>query len=149
MNLNPPKLLCQRINILLNLKRSKFRLPKRFFEVKDREEPDHFSANEPNPVADIEKRMNESKSRLKWRPMRKKEVSLWADGLRILAPERTKAIFDAVRMPLDRESIKERMQTRMEYVNVFEQRFNPDRHRILGNDLATAHFVIARGGQVR
>ena len=30
-----------------------------------------------------------------------------------------------------------------------EQMFIPERHEILGNDLATAHFVVARGGKVR
>lgn len=149
MNLCPPKLLCQRINLLLNLKRTKIRLPRRFYELKDREESDYFSANDPNPVADIERKIEESKERLKWRPMRKREGSLWADGLRFLAPERTKAIFNALRRPMDTDSIKLRMERGMEDMNVMEQRFNPDRHRILGNDLATAHFVVVRGGQVR
>lgn len=149
MNLCPSKLLCQRIGFLLNFKRTKFRLPRRFYEIKDREESDYFSANETNPVADIERKVEESKKRLKWRPLREREGSLWADGLRFLAPERTKAIFDALRHPMDQQSLKIRFQRRMEDANVMEQRFNPDRHRILGNDLATAHFVVSRGGQVR
>lgn len=149
MNLCSPKLLCQRINFLLNFNRTKFRIPKRFFELKDREESDYFSANEPNPVADIERKIEESKKRLKWRPMRQREGSLWADTLRFLAPERTKPIFEALRRPMDKDSLKLRMQRRMEDINVMEQRFNADRHRILGNDLATGHFVVSRGGQVR
>lgn len=149
MNSHLPKLLCRRNDFLLNFKRTKFRIPRRFYELKDREESDYFSANQPNPHADIEKRVEESKERLKWRPMRAREGSLWSDGLRFLAPERTKAIFDAIRQPMDRESLKTRVERRMEDMTVMEQKFKPDRHRILGNDLATAHFVVSRGGQVR
>lgn len=31
----------------------------------------------------------------------------------------------------------------------FSQRFIPERHEILGSDLATAHFIVARGGRVK
>lgn len=143
--------LCQQIEINLNLKRTKWldRKRRRYFELNDREEPEYFSATEPNPVADIEKKIDESKERLKWRVPFKPPKGALLTGLRFLAPERTKHLFEMIQRPLDRDSLVRSLEFKVYEMKVMDQRYKADRHRILGNDLATAHFVVARGGQVR
>lgn len=136
---------------MVNIKRTKFmdRKRRKFFELKDREEPEYFSASEPNPVADIEKKIDESKQRLNWRTPFNQPKGLLASGLRFLAPERTKYFFEMIQRPLDRDSITKSINFKVLELQAMDQRFLADRHRILGNDLATAHFLVARGGQVR
>lgn len=151
MNLVTNGQLCRTVNCMLYSKRTKFldRKRRRFFDLKDREEPEYFSASEPNPVADIEKRIEESKSKLQWRKPHTQQPGLMASGLRFLAPERTRYFMELIQRPLDKNSIAKTLEYKAYELQAVDQRYIPDRHRILGNDLATAHFLIARGGQVR
>lgn len=124
---------------------------RKFFDPKlsDKEEPRFFSETEPNPLQDIENRIETSKEKLKWRSPITQRSTFVTEGLRLLAPERTKQFFEVIQRPMDMNSLKESLYLKKLQVMAFDQRFIPDRHRILGNDLAAAHFLVARGGQVR
>lgn len=125
------------------------RKTRKFFELKTEEEPEHFSSTQPDPLADIEKRVQESKTKLKWRKPYSQQETFLTTSLRFFAPERTKQFFQILQRPLDFESMREALQLKQKELHALEQRFIPDRHRILGNDLAAAHFLVARGAQVR
>lgn len=154
MNVNQlvkQRLLCQQYNLMVNCTRSGWmdRKDRKFFELSDKEEPRFFSETEPNPLSDIEKRIEESKSKLQWRKPVVQKSTFLTEGLRFLAPERTKHFFEIIQRPFDQQSIAKSLEFKKLEIMSTEQRFIADRHRILGNDLAAAHFLVARGGQVR
>lgn len=122
---------------------------RKFFQLNDKEEPRFFSETEPNPVADLERRIEESKKKLQWRQAIPTRATFLTEGLRFLAPERTRNFFEIIQRPLDKNSLMKSIEFKVFEQMSIEQRFLRDRHRILGNDLAAAHFIVARGGQVR
>lgn len=122
---------------------------RRFFKLNDKEEPRFFSETEPNPLSDIERRIEESKSRLQWRKPIPERTTFLTEGLRLLAPERTRQFFEIIQRPLDKGSLIKTLEFKHYEMMAQDQRFINDRHRILGNELAAAHFLVARGGQVR
>lgn len=122
---------------------------RKFFKLNAKEEPRFFSESEPNPLSDIEQRIEESKKRLQWRKPYPERVAILTEGLRLLAPERTRHFFEIIQRPLDRGSITKTIEFKRYELMAQDQRFLNDRHRILGNELAAAHFLVARGGQVR
>lgn len=146
---------CQSSNILVNHKRHAWfdREKKSFFQkmqkVTDREEPQFFSETEPNPLSDIERRIEASKQKMQWRQPITEKTTFLTEGLRFFAIERTKPFFEIIRRPFDRESLLTALDLKRMEVMITDQRFIADRHRILGNDLAAAHFLVARGGQVK
>lgn len=155
MNVNKlmkSRLLCQHQTIILNSARTGWfdHKPRKFFrDISDKEEPTFASENEPNPLSDVEKRIEESKARMQWRKPTSHKTTFLTEGLRFLAPERTQLFFEIIQQPLDTKNWKRSLELkRMEWI-ADQQRFITDRHRILGNDLAAAHFLVARGGQVR
>lgn len=143
---------CQSAQILVNSKRYAWfdGEKKSFFrKVHDRDDPTFFSETEPNPLSDIERRIEESKQRLKWRQPVVEKSTFVTEGLRFFAMERTRPFFEVIRRPFDRASILEMLAHKRMEVMITDQRFIADRHRILGNDLAAAHFLVARGGQIK
>lgn len=153
MNVNKlvrQRLLCQHHCVPMRSVSGWFDKKKRkFFELNEKEEPRFFSETEPNPLSDIETRIEHSKKRLQWRSPFPEKTTLLTEGLRLLAPERTRHFFEIVQRPLDRDSILRTIEYKKLEMMAHDQRFLNDRHRILGNDLAAAHFLVARGGQVR
>lgn len=69
--------------------------------------------------------------------------------MRLLAPERLRQFSEIIQKPLDRDSLWKSIEFKAYELAAQNQQFLADRHRILGNDLAAAHFIVARGGQVR
>lgn len=153
MNVNhlvKQRLLCQP-SCMLNVSRSGWfdRKRRQFIPVSDKEDPTFFSETQPNPVQDIEDRIQKSMQKLKWRQSVQPKATFLSESLRLLAPERTQHFFEAVRRPFDRQEILKSLNYKKHQLLVHDQRFMKDRHGMLGNDLATAHFLVARGGQVR
>lgn len=143
---------CQSSSILVNSTRHAWydRPKKSFFpKVSDRDEPTFFSETEPNPLSDVERRIEESKQRMKWRQPVVEKTTFLTEGLRFFAIERTRPFFEIIRRPFDRDSVLNMLEMKRLEVMITDQRFIADRHRILGNDLAAAHFLVARGGQVK
>lgn len=120
-----------------------------FQDINTKEEPAFFSDTEPNPLSDIERRIEDSKQKLNWRKPITQKSTVITEGLRFLAPERTKHFFEIIQRPFDKDSLLRSMEFKKHEMMAIEQRFLTDRHRILGNDLAAAHFLVARGGKVR
>lgn len=153
MNVNTlvrQRLLCQHHVIPIRSVSGWFDKEKRkFFQISDKEEPKFFSESEPNPLLDIERRIEESKQRLQWRKPIPQRHTILTEGLRLLAPERTRQFFEIIQRPLDKSSMKRTIEFKIYETLAIDQRFMNDRHRILGNELAAAHFLVARGGQVR
>lgn len=147
------RILCQSPSIITNSSRSISgwidRKKRKFFDINVKEEPMFFSETEPNPLADIEKRIEESKQKMVWRKPIVQNTTLLTEGLRFLAPERTRHFFEILQRPFDKDSLKNTLSYKMIEMRAMDQRFMTDRHRILGNDLAAAHFLVARGGQIR
>lgn len=144
---------CQSPGITANSSRSisgwMDRKKRKFFDLNVKEEPTFFSETEPNPLADIERRIEASKQKLVWRKPVAHTTTFLTEGLRFLAPERTKHFFEILQRPFDKDSLQKTIEYKMIEMRATDQRFMIDRHRILGNDLAAAHFLVARGGQVR
>lgn len=120
-----------------------------FKDISTKEDPTFFSETEPNPLSDIEERIEKSKAKLVWRKPHATKTTFLTEGLRLLAPERTQRLFEMFQQPLDKESMLKSIELKRHAMNAMDQRFIADRHRILGNDLAAAHFLVARGGEVR
>lgn len=142
----------QSSSVLVNSKRLAWydREKKSFFrKVTDRDEPTFFSETEPNPLSDIEQRIEQSKQRMQWRAPIADKPTFLTEGLRFFAIERTRPFFEIIRRPFDRQSLMNTLELKRLEVMITDQRFMADRHRILGNDLAAAHFLVARGGQVK
>ncbi|XP_055320047.1 distal membrane-arm assembly complex protein 2 [Sitodiplosis mosellana] len=153
MNVNKlvkQRLLCQQHYISMRSVSGWFDKEKRkFFQLNTKEEPRFFSETEPNPLSDLEQRIEKSKQKLQWRKPFPERTSIITEGLRLLAPERTRHFFEVIQRPLDKSSILRTLEFKKYEMMAQDQRFLNDRHRILGNDLAAAHFLVARGGQVR
>lgn len=134
---------------LVNAKRTKTTRHDLRHGVKDKEDPEFFTDAEPSTVADIEKRIDESKKKLNWRPVPQRSSYAQVVGQRFLAPDRMHNVLESFRSMFRADSVEDRLDAYVFSHTVLDQRFIADRHRILGNDLAAAHFIVARGGEVK
>lgn len=110
--------------------------------------------NRPNPLADIEHRINESKKKLIWRQPPVKQFSMVSELLGMFSSERRKAAnLQRIVQPLNFDMSWTKFKIERDRIRVLTeslmQSFIPERHEILGNNLAAAHFLIHRGAQVR
>lgn len=106
----------------------------------------------PNPNADIERKIEESKEKLHWRAPYAENLSFFTFGLGLYKSDSDKSLrMQELSKPLDWsfDNLKKKHQQKMRSFEILSQAFIQDRHRILGNDLAAAHFIVARGGKVR
>lgn len=142
-----PSSLCRQTSCMLNAKRNFSK--RRMGGLKDKEDPEFFSDTLPNPVADIEAKIEASKRKLQWRQPITQPTLIASTELRFLAPERLKNIFEYFQRPWSQVSLTDALDVLNHQHLCINQRFIADRHRILGNDLAAAHFLVARGGHVK
>lgn len=117
--------------------------------LKDKEDPEFFTDAEPSTVADIEKKIEDSKKKLIWRPVPERSIYAQAIGERFLSPVRMNNVLENFRSLFRHDSFEDKIEAWQFSATNMDQRFIPDRHRILGNDLAAAHFIVARGGEVK
>ncbi|KAK7791159.1 hypothetical protein R5R35_013327 [Gryllus longicercus] len=82
-----------------------------------------------------------------------KERGEWTSKFELFSPKTSSEglIMRMIRAPIDLRPgvIKRWWKNKKEEYEMFEQSYIPDRHEILGNDLAAAHFVMYRGGKVK
>lgn len=89
MSLNKPVvqriLLCSQQHCITSKRFGWFDRKKRSFfgELTDKEEPRFFSETEPNPLADIERRIEISKERLQWRSPIPQRLTVITEGLHL------------------------------------------------------------------
>lgn len=107
------------------------------------------------PLSDErQKELDDGKKRMEWRqsPYEKEWQSTFKSFLEDDDPSKTKESFFArFSQPVDfsPSSIKRWFKLNMEKKERYLQQFIPERHMILGNDLAAAHFLVYRGGRIR
>jgi len=131
------------------------RLPRKrsLSELADLEEGEcEYIDKRPSPVADIEARIEASKKKLIWRTPHYANKAIWFSKLRLFAPERSNVDF-VVKMQKPwnwnfKDFLSERRKKQVLLQGML-QSFIVDRHTILGNDLATAHFLVHRGALVK
>lgn len=120
--------------------------------IADLEEGENeYVDNRPSPLADIEERIEKSKLKLRWRTPPTENKAVWFSKLRAFAPERRNVDAMLRRNQIKfspKNFFKFRRQTQLAY-DMFLQSFIVERHKILGNDLATAHFLVHRGASVK
>lgn len=101
----------------------------------------------------IKKHIEEDKARLKWRTPINENPNEWSSKFKLFAPEddRNSTLITLFQQPFDisPSGLKKWKKNRDENIERQMQQFIPQRHEMLGNDLAAAHFIIHRGGSVK
>ena len=94
-----------------------------------------------------------TKEDLKWRtPWHKNEGAYYSSGLRAFYDDDNKvALLKLLQTPLNLTptSVKKFFKFLDEDRNLVTQYYLPERSRVLGNELAAAHFTLYRGGSVK
>lgn len=99
--------------------------------------------------------LEDSKKTLEWRVKPFERKGAWYSKFKLLMQDDNEATTEslAVRLqkPIDLrpKAIKKWWNLNNQKQERFLQQFIPERHEILGNDLAAAHFLLYRGGKVR
>lgn len=95
-----------------------------------------------------------AKETLKWRRPYSEVEGVWSSKFKVFSKDRNDmdtGMIAFIQQPFD-FSLKARREKR-ERKRVaderFMQQFVPERHQMLGNDLAAAHFLVHRGGAVK
>lgn len=105
------------------------------------------------PLTAFEKKLAESKELLKWRTPYNERESEWYSKFKVFAPTKNEDvdIIAFLQQPIDLSltSMRQRRERKRVKIEKYMQQFVAERHRKLGNDLATAHFLVYRGGAVK
>lgn len=105
-----------------------------------------------NTLDKIKEEINESKNMMKWRTDVSKDPTIWKSKLKSFEDrEQNSDFITMMQQPIDfsLKGVKNWYTHRQESLEKHMQQFIPERHAILGNDLAAAHFVVHRGGSVK
>lgn len=108
----------------------------------------------PTPDFDpeISKKIQEDKKRLQWRTPYSDRPDSFYSAFKLFASEnRNSELVEKMQQPIDLSpsAILEWWQKRRTTIEAHMQKFIPERHATLGDDIATAHFIVHRGGSVR
>lgn len=81
------------------------------------------------------------------------EQGEWTSALRLFAPQKKtrSTLMKLIQAPIDfrPSAIRSWFERKKKDAEIFDQRFIKERHEVLGKDLASAHFILARGGKIR
>lgn len=109
--------------------------------------------SEEKPQTAFQKKLAESKERLKWRTPYNERDTEWYSKFKVFAPNKNEDvdIIAFLQQPIDLslKSMRERKERKRVKTEIYMQQYVTERHQILGNDLATAHFLVHRGGSVK
>lgn len=125
---------------------------RRFMDVIVDEDVKDGLKDKPNQFADIEDRVNKSKEKLKWRTPVAENLGMVSSMFRMFAPERTSSYYTQIltfKKKLSLSTLQQDVRQQILEHEIYSQRYIMERHRVLGNDLAAAHFILFRGGEVR
>jgi hypothetical protein len=116
------------------------------------DEPQMVERKHELALQEVERQIQADKKRLKWRTPTYENPNFWQTKFRLFADTENSNmdLVEKMQQPWDFSfaGLKKWFNRRKEARDTLMQSFIPDRHRILGNDLATAHFVVHRGGRV-
>lgn len=106
------------------------------------------------PATAYELKLAAAKQQLRWRQPYGERKGEWYSKFKVFASEKNEADNDMIafmQQPLDFSLEARRVKREKKRVadERFMQQFVAERHRILGNDLAAAHFLVHRGGSVK
>lgn len=100
----------------------------------------------------VQKVKDDSKTSLKWREAPSEKPNAWYSKLKLFADEEQNSDFiTAMQQPIDLSpsAVLKWWKNKNISTERLMQQFIPERHSILGSDLASAHFVLFRGGKVK
>ncbi|KAL7731887.1 hypothetical protein ACLKA6_017460 [Drosophila palustris] len=114
-------------------------------------------SNEPDneisaTVKRIRQELAQDKQQLKWRTPIGDRPEDWNSKLKLFSnAEQTSDFIVMMQRPIDlsAKSMKQWWDKRQEGIERHMQQFIPERHKILGPELAAAHFILYRGGAVK
>lgn len=111
------------------------------------------SSEEVKPQTPFQIKLAAAKEKLKWRtPFNERETE-WYTKFKVFAPEKNEDVdmIAYLQTPFDLtlKGRRERNERKRVALEKAMQQFVPERHQILGNDLAAAHFLVHRGGSVK
>lgn len=105
------------------------------------------------PPTDFEVRLAEDKARLQWRTPLFEQKDKWYTKFKVFGSDKNENtdIIGMLQKPIDLsvQGFKDRRERKRVKIEKFMQQYIPERHQILGNDLAAAHFLVHRGGSVK
>lgn len=109
--------------------------------------------SEDKPQTDFQKKLAESKELLKWRTPYNERETEWYSKFKVFAPNKNEDvdIIAFLQQPIDfsLKSMRERKERKRVKTEKYMQQFVTERHQILGNDLAAAHFLVHRAEAVK
>lgn len=120
------------------------------YEIFDK---DRFEEKE--ELTDHQKKVEEAKKKLQWRTPFADQQSFWRSKFSLFTSDKTDlASVDVIELLQTKfdfswKGMKERRERKRLKMAAALQQFIPERHEILGNDLAAAHFVCFRRGSVK
>lgn len=106
-------------------------------------------------LTDHQKKIEEAKKKLQWRTPFVEQDNFWNSKFSLFTSDKTDlASADVIallqtKFDFSWKSIKEKRERKRVTTAKFLQQFIPERHHILGNDLAAAHFICFRRGSVK
>lgn len=104
-------------------------------------------------MSKYQQEVEDDKARMQWRTPVADKPGEWYSQFKLFAPEEdtNSKIITMLQQPLDLSptALVQWYRDRNVKLEKLMQQFIPQRHQILGNDLAAAHFVVYRGGSVR
>lgn len=111
----------------------------------------HFEEEPPKTA--YEQRLDKAKVKLRWRTPLNESKEEWKSKFSLFAPKKGEDVDTLMffQRPIDLSisGWKKRREAKRVKLEIFMQQFIPERHHILGSDLAAAHFVVHRGGSVK
>lgn len=116
-------------------------------------EEDRYEEKE--ELTDHQKKIQEAKKKLQWRKPFVEQPTFWSSKFSLFTSDKTdRASMDVIdllqtRFDFSWTAMKEKRQRKQLAMAKLMQQFIPERHHILGNDLAAAHFICFRRGSVK
>ncbi|KAJ8948673.1 hypothetical protein NQ318_004461 [Aromia moschata] len=93
-----------------------------------------------------------TKEDMQWRtPWHKKEGQYFSVLRTFYKEDSKRSMLQVLQMPIDLSpsNVRKWLEEKKEYKEIVMQSYIPERHQILGSELATAHFIVYRGGAVK
>jgi len=106
-------------------------------------------------LTDHQKKIEEAKKKLKWRTPFVEQENFWNSKFALFADDKAdRSSADVIallqtKFDFSWKAMKEKREKKRVMIAKYLQQFIPERHQMLGNDLATAHFICFRRGSVK
>lgn len=112
-----------------------------------------FDGSNPFEKPPLKKHIQDDIAELQWRTPTGERADEWYSKFKLFQTDNdsNSRVLTAMQQPYDFSvtGFKNRRKEKAIKTEIFMQQFIAERHDILGNDLAAAHFVVHRGGSVR